>query len=81
MFIRPLSHKLRPILQKLNRRSVLDKLFLKMILSTSRKRGRQAKSYYISFREDGKKPKMQMVIKIEFTPLSDGKIVPFTKGF
>ena len=33
----------------------------------------------ISFQEDSQKRKM--VIKSEFTPLSDCKIVPFFKGF
>ena len=61
---------------------MLTSFFLKIILSTSRKKCNQAKSFIISFQEVGQK--RRMVIKIEFTPFShspDCKIVSFKKGF
>ena len=70
---------LGPILQNLKGRSVLDKFCLKMILSTSQKRCRQAKSFIFS----GRWSKKQNGDQIEFTPLSLSRLqnVPFKKGF
>ena len=71
------------MLQNLKVGSVLDTFFLKMILSMSRKRWHQAKSYIFSV--FWSKTPRKMVIKIDFTPLSlswlsDCKMFPFKKG-
>ena len=64
---------MEPNLKNLNVKSVLDNFFENDPLDEP-KRCRRAKS-----QEDGQKRKM--VIKIEFTPLSDCNIFPFFKGF
>ena len=71
-----------PILQHLKRRSVLDKLFLKMIVSTGRKRCRQAKSSIFS----GSRSKTQNGYQNRIYPSRtlqspDCKIFPFKKVF
>ena len=65
---------LRPILQNLKGRSVLDNFFWKW--SSRRAESDATKQKILSFQEVGQKRKI--VVKIEFTPLSlDRKIFPF----
>ena len=69
---------LRPILQNLKGRSVLDNFFLKMILSTSQIRCHQAKNSISS----GSWSKTQNGGQNRIYPsLTDRKIFPFKKGF
>ena len=61
-----------------NGKSVLDKFFFENDPHEEPKNMPWSKKVR-SFREDSQKRKV--VIKIEFTPLSDCRIVPFLKGF
>ena len=68
---------LRPILQNLKGRSVLDKFFFE---NDPLDEPNAIKQKILSLEQVGQKRKM--VVKIEFTPLSlDRKIFPFKKGF
>ena len=70
---------LRPILQNLKGRSVLDKFFFENDPLDELNQMPLGKKFY-PFRKLVKKRKI--VVKIEFTPLSlDRKIFPFKKGF
>ena len=68
---------LSPILRNLKGMSILDIFFLKIILSSSRKRCHQAK--ILSFQEICQKRKM--VIQIEFTHSQTANIFPFKRVF
>ena len=71
---------LRPVLQNLKGRSVLDKFFFENDPLDRRAESDATKQKILSLQEVGENCKI--VVKIEFTPLSlDREIFPFKKGF